>query len=68
MSLMEPEKKNDLYINPIFDDEQRWIWTADAFKGAAGEQWVVGFNFGLCDGYSLSNHYVRAVRFGQSSP
>lgn len=29
MSLMEPQKKNaDLYIDPVFDNTQRWIWTA----------------------------------------
>ncbi len=26
MSLMEPQKHGDLYINPVFDQLQKWIW------------------------------------------
>lgn len=29
MSLMEPTKHGDLYIDPIFDSKQSWIWTCD---------------------------------------
>ena len=30
MSLMEPTKKNGaLYIDPVFDKKQHWIWTSD---------------------------------------
>lgn len=63
MSLMEPEKKNDeLHIDPVFDREQRWIWTADP----AGESvaWMVDFIYGSCgrDHVSISHRYVRAVR------
>jgi hypothetical protein len=70
MSLMEPKKNKDgLFINPIFDSKQRWIWTSDPYTGAAGRQWVVGFGSGGCDdGILYGNYYVRAVRFGQSSP
>jgi hypothetical protein len=47
MLLMEPTEKNaDLYIGPIFDKTQRWIWTAD--KRSAGVAWVVSFNNGYC--------------------
>ncbi len=64
MSLMEPAKKNgDLYIDPIFDRKQRWIWTAD--KGAASAVWVVIFFDGYCVSYDFSSYgsfYVRAVR------
>lgn len=67
MSLMEPKKHGKLYIDPVFDKMQDWIWTSD--KKDASAAWVVYFNFGLCNasrvGYgSLS---VRAVRSGQSS-
>ncbi|MCU0645143.1 MAG: DUF1566 domain-containing protein, partial [bacterium] len=71
MSLMEPDKMNgDLYIDPIFDSNQRWIWTCDLEQGGSSA-WVVGFDDGRC--YYGQFHYydyysVRAVRFGQSSP
>jgi len=70
MSLMEPKKLNkDLYIDQVFGSQQRWIWTSDPYSGAAGAQWVVLFLGGACDYSSLPiNYYVRAVRFGQSSP
>jgi len=63
MSLMEPTKKNgDLYIDPIFDKKQRWIWTCDRVKGAT-RPWVVYFHYGYCVNNYLSNdYYVRAVR------
>lgn len=66
MSLMEPEKKNgDLYIDPAFDKNQRYIWTAD--KEASGVAWDVGFDFGYCSASTVSfNAYVRAVRSWQS--
>lgn len=68
LSLMEPKQKNSFYIDPIFDNKQRFIWTADKLKVAVA-QWVVGFYGGYCfyfgtlDSYS----YVRAVRSGQLS-
>ena len=70
MSLMEPKKLNkDLYIDQVFGSQQRWIWTSDPYSGAAGAPWVVVFRGGSCDSSYLSiNYYVRAVRFGQSSP
>ncbi len=67
MSLMETEEKNDLYIDPIFDSKQRWIWTADQVKGESWA-WVVGFLLGRCYcRHFYSKHCVRAVRSGQSS-
>ncbi len=68
MSLMEREVKNDLYINPVFDSEQRWIWTADQVKGESWA-WVVGFGLGNCGDRGFYGYYgyVRAVRSGQSS-
>lgn len=69
MSLIEPEKKNkDLYIDPMFDETQRWIWTSDEVKGER-RRWVVGFYGGGCYGVSFyyDGDYVRAVRSRQSS-
>ena len=69
MGLMEAEKKNRLYIDPIFDGKQDWIWTADhnQLQGAS-LQWVVNFMKGHCYFYLLNcgTNYVRAVRFGHS--
>ena len=67
MSLMELEEKNDRYIDPMFNSVQRWIWTADQVKGES-RAWVVSFYVGGCRYYRFYDyHYVRAVRFGQSS-
>lgn len=66
MSLMEPKKnEHGLYIDPVFDKSQGWIWTAD--EKSAGGAWVVGFSIGFC--YHIYVHTVttvRAVRSGQS--
>jgi len=64
MSLMEPARKNDLYINPIFDSKQDWIWTSDQSK-AKGVllHWAVDFSDGECTArHFFYFHYVRAVR------
>jgi hypothetical protein len=67
MSLMERERKNkDLHIDPIFDNNQTWIWTSDQVKGLSAA-WIVVFDFGYCDVSGLFDNYVRAVRLGQSS-
>lgn len=70
MSLIEPQKKkNDLYIDPIFDKTQRWIWTSDLVQGESRAAWIVGFYGGYCYWYYFLNlGYMRAVRSGQSSP
>ena len=63
MSLMEPKKnEHGLYIDPIFDKKQRWIWTAD--KYSASRAWYVSFSDGDFIGVPLdiSFGYVRAVR------
>jgi hypothetical protein len=67
MSLMEPTKKNgELYIDPVFDKSQRWIWTTD--KSSAGVAWVVFFSGGYCNYTSVYyGGYVRGVRSGQSN-
>jgi hypothetical protein len=67
MSLMEPEEKNDLYIDPIFDSEQNWIWTADRVQGESWV-WVVYFDDGYCYyGPFYSTSFVRGARTGQSA-
>ncbi len=66
MSLMESMKLNgDLYIDSNFDDEQKWIWTADELR--AGLVWVVSFDNGYCSFGSRDNLFcaARAVRDGQ---
>lgn len=65
MSLMEPKKYGDLYIDPVFG---RWrkpnsIWTADKFNTL--KVWNVNFNRGDCVHDHFGMHYVRAVRGGQ---
>lgn len=46
MSLMEPGKKNDLYISGQFDKGQILIWTSD--KPTASRAWYVIFINGNC--------------------
>ena len=46
MSLMEPGKKNDLYISAQFDKGQIRIWTSD--KPTASRAWYVIFINGNC--------------------
>lgn len=63
MSLVEPKKQsNSLYINPIFDKGQEWIWTSD--KESASRAWFVGFHYGYCRHEVIDEIYydVRAVR------
>jgi hypothetical protein len=63
MSLMESEKKNgDLFIAPVFDQTQKWIWTAD--KKSAALAWVVIYYDGVCSDVLVESDllYVRAVR------
>ncbi|MCP4401062.1 MAG: DUF1566 domain-containing protein [bacterium] len=67
MSLLEPEKQsNGLYIDPIFDKEQRWCWSADwrvKGEGSAGSAWLVGFGSGFVHWLNVKNlNYVRCVR------
>jgi len=63
MSLIEPKKQSHgLYINPVFDNQQRWIWTAD--KESASRAWFVNFYDGYCYSYDIASNFydVRAVR------
>ncbi len=63
MSLMEPTKMSGgLHIDPMFDNNQRYIWTADLYS--AHSAWVVYFGDGQCyySAISYNDSYVRAVR------
>ena len=67
MSLIEREMKNgDLYIDPVFDKAQRWIWTTDPVNNSAYGAWYVVFSSGgYCSRSHVNNdrsYYVRAVR------
>lgn len=62
MSLMKPTKNTDaLYIDPLFDKQQNWIWTSDTYS--ASRAWVVFFSYGngRLD-FSSNLTSVRAVR------
>ncbi|MGE0085306.1 MAG: DUF1566 domain-containing protein [Desulfococcaceae bacterium] len=61
LSLMEKEKQdNDLYIQTVFDKQQRWCWNAD--KLPSGRAWFVYFNYGIVREPIDENFYVRGVR------
>lgn len=63
MSLIESEMKNgEVYIDPVFDRKQRWIWTSD--RESDWRAWFVSFGGGGCDrfGIGIIDGYLRAVR------
>ena len=67
MSLMEPtEKGGGMYIDPVFDKTERWIWTSDTNETTLA--WLANFVSGNCYTYPndyfdfTSGGYVRAVR------
>ncbi len=64
LSLLEPEKRsNDLYIDPIFDSNQWWCWSADTVAGSSGSAWGVSFDDGGVGwNYFQDNYCVRCVR------
>lgn len=47
MSLVEPQKRGDPYIDSVFDRTQLWIWTADKYSTNV-EAWAVSFRYGGC--------------------
>jgi len=63
ISLLEPTEKNGiLYIDPIFDNTQRYCWSAD-LEDSSESAWVVYFDGGFVywnDFYNSGS--VRAVR------
>jgi hypothetical protein len=62
LSLMEARKnESGLYIDPIFDNKQRWIWTAD--KESASQVWLVNFLYAFNGSFHPDyTIYVRCVR------
>ena len=63
-SLLESSKSNGLYIDPIFSNDQEWIWTGDEY-GSEGA-WGVYFGNGLVFWVNFaSEFYVRPVRSGK---
>ncbi|BBO16515.1 conserved hypothetical protein [Candidatus Brocadia pituitae] len=62
ITLLKPGKTDKgLYVDSLFNDEQKWVWTSDL--SSASSAWVVGFGTGYC-GYGVFglDSYVRAVR------
>lgn len=63
MSLMEPKKHGELYLDRVFHHKQRWIWTSDHQSERAA--WVVYFSYGHCNLTHVDGNYcVRVVRGG----
>jgi hypothetical protein len=61
MSLMEPNQTGKLYLDPVFDRRQWWLWTAD--KYSASSAWYVHFVAGICGHVGVHSYYfVRGVR------
>ncbi len=70
-SLLESNKRNDLYIDPVFSKKQRFIWTGDRYGSEAAWD-VLFFNGNIGSGKYFSavksrifydgNGYVRPVR------
>lgn len=71
LSLFEPqEQSQDLYINPVFDVKQSWVWSADICQiqngGSSGSAWSVSFDRGSVYWLNLDTDlYVRVVRSRQ---
>lgn len=60
-SLIERKKKNHVYIDPLFDNLQRIIWTSD--KRSFATAWCVNFEYANVNSFILNNrYYVRPVR------
>ncbi|MCP4105054.1 MAG: DUF1566 domain-containing protein [Desulfobacteraceae bacterium] len=60
-SLLENKRIDDCYIDPVFDCEVFWCWSAD--KTASGGAWYVDFSSGYVDWLNFGyGHYARAVR------
>ena len=66
VSLLEPSRTNgDLYIDPVFSNKQRYIWTGDMFEDEEDDEvaWHVYFDDGgVFWSYVYYDSYVRPVR------
>ena len=60
VSLLESNKRTDLYIDPIFSNKQKWIWTGD--KKGSEAAWYVSFSFGCVDWSYFNYGYGGCVR------
>jgi len=67
LTLLETKKKgHGLYIDPIFDETQSKIWTADVHSKTCA--WAMFFNEGHCyysdthQMFTAAYYYLRAVR------
>lgn len=61
MELMEPKQAGELYLNPVFDRTQWWIWTSN--KASGSSCWVAYFYGGHCNGQRVDyDSCVRLVR------
>ncbi|MCP4250774.1 MAG: DUF1566 domain-containing protein [bacterium] len=62
-SLLAPARQNNLYIDPVFEGRQQWIWTADETEQGSGAVWVVVFYDGHVYWDTRGRHNaVRACR------
>jgi hypothetical protein len=63
-SLLEMNKRNCLYIDPVFSKKQEWIWTGDMYGSESA--WFVDFGFGGVGRFFIGICYgcVRPVRSG----
>jgi len=60
-SLLESNKTNDLYIDPVFDSKQLWIWTNDRY--GSDRAWFVYFRHGCVEWNCIGfGSHVRPVR------
>ena len=62
VSLLESSEKNgDLYIDPVFSNEQRYIWTGD--RAGSEAAWRVDFGYGFVGRIYVDYYiFVRPVR------
>ena len=61
-SLMERSwKNNDLFIDPVFDEKQRYCWSLDT--NSRNKAWKANFHLGFFMDFPLTaQNYVRLVR------
>lgn len=61
-SLLEPEQKyGDMYVDPVFDTKQTWMWTGDSYGDDAA--WVVSACYGSVFWSKFDHFYsIRPVR------
>ena len=60
-SLLESKQMNgDLFIDPVFDKKQIWVWTGDSH--VSGGAWLVHYGCGCVFWRDIGARYVRPVR------